>query len=199
VLRTVKGPLVRACIPVGVRQEGQRCVSIPADQEEACSLGLICGANWCGRPCKRDVPASCPEGFFCADATPGPLCLPACEARGCPAGQECIRFSKGVSVCAVVRGENCQQSGCPSGQTCDALDREDRPGEIWMDCATRCGKGDASCPEGAFCQRTYCRTPCDPEGPNVCGQGYYCGRFGPDEPWVCRFDRRRAKPEDSAH
>jgi hypothetical protein len=198
VLRTVKGPLVRACIPVGVRQEGQRCVAIPADQEEACAPGLICGGDWCGRPCKKGVAESCPQGFFCTDVSPGPLCLPTCEARGCPEGQACVAFHPGTSACAVVHGVNCQQQVCLSGQECVRLDREDRPGEVWMECATRCGKDNSSCPEGTFCHRTYCHTPCDPEGSNTCKPGYYCGRFRTDEPWVCRFDRRRKMLEDSA-
>ncbi len=195
VLRTVKGPRVRACLPVGIRQEGQRCVSIPSDKEEACGPGLLCGADWCGRPCKGAALGDCPEGFFCADVSPGPLCLPTCAERSCPDGQGCVSFNRGASVCAVVHGVNCRQSDCPSGKECVVLQKEERPGEAWMECAQPCGEGRPSCPEGRICHRTYCQRPCNPEETDTCGPGYVCGRFRADEPWVCRFDRRRTATE----
>lgn len=186
---------IRKCIPLGIRKEGERCVSIPASQDEACWPGLLCGLDWCGRPCKKGVPGTCPEGFFCADVTPGPLCLPACELSGCPEGQECIRFNQGVSACAVVHGGNCQQTGCLSGQTCERLDREDRPREVWMQCVTPCGKeGHPSCPQGLICEYFSCKKPCDPEALDDCGPGYRCGRFRPERPWVCMFDQRKSGP-----
>lgn len=196
VLRTWgDGPRVRACVPIGIRKEGQRCTSIPADREEACGAGLICGADWCGRPCKREDPTSCSEGFFCADMTPGPLCLPTCEARGCPEGQHCVSFNQGASTCATVHGPNCRQSGCGAGQECVVLQREDRPGEVWMHCATPCGGEKPPCTEETVCHRSYCRRPCDPEAPGDCGPGYSCGRFEENGPWVCRFDRRRPRSQ----
>lgn len=196
VLRTWgNSPRVRACIPLGVREAGQRCISIPVDREEACGSGLLCGASWCGLPCERERPEACPVGFFCADVTPGPLCLPTCEARGCPRGQECIHFHQGTSVCARIHGANCQQSPCPSGQECEVLQREDRPGEAWMACVIPCGKpGQAACPAGLVCEYNACQTPCDPKGPNTCEAGFRCGRFASEGPWVCRFDRHGDGP-----
>lgn len=191
VMWTSAGPLIRSCIPVGVRQEGQRCTSLPTDKEEACGPGLICGANWCGRPCKKGEATDCPEGFFCEEATPGPLCLPTCEERECPEGQHCVAFSRGTSVCAVVHGNNCREQGCPSGEKCSVQHREDRPGEVWMRCFTPCGAGKPPCPEGRLCHRDACRMPCNPEGPEVCYPGYRCGQLEQDGPWVCRFDRSR--------
>jgi hypothetical protein len=187
------GPRVRACVPVGIRQEGQRCTSIPADREEACGPGLVCGADWCGRPCKTEEPTSCSEGFFCADVPPGPLCLPSCEARGCPEGQHCVSFNQGASTCVLVHGAHCRQSGCGAGQECVVLQREDRPGEVWMNCSTPCGEDKPPCAEGTICHRSYCRRPCDPDASGDCEPGYHCGRFEAAGPWVCRFDRRRTR------
>jgi hypothetical protein len=197
-LRTSQGPQVRACIPLGARQEGQRCESIPASQSEACGAGLLCGAGWCGRPCQKGAPESCPRGFFCADVTPGPLCLPSCETAGCPEDQRCVSLNRGASACRAVHGDNCQQAGCPAGQACEVFEREDHPDEVWMACTTACGRQDApsTCPEGLVCEYFSCKKPCDPKGPEVCGPGFYCGRFRPDRPWVCRFDRRGARMED---
>jgi len=187
------GPRVRACVPLGLRQEGQRCLSLPRDQEQACGPGLLCGADWCGRPCEQGDSVRCPAGFFCADVTPGPLCLPTCEGHSCPPGQSCVRFGHEVSACAVVHGANCQVTGCAAHQRCDTLHREDRPGEIWMQCSTPCGKqGQPGCPAGLICEYFSCKKPCDPQVPGTCAEGYRCGQFREGGPWVCRFDRRDA-------
>ncbi len=193
------GPRVRACIPQGVRKEGERCASLPADLQQACEPGLLCGAAWCGRPCEKAKPGSCPAGFFCSDVTPGPLCLPTCVEQGCSTGKVCVSFHQGTSACMSVHGVDCRQSGCPGSQECLVLQRENLPGEVWMECATRCGEGRPVCPDGMLCHRSYCQTPCTPESADACAPGYYCGRFGADEPWVCRFDRRRTKPESEPH
>lgn len=94
------GPFVRMCIPVGPRQEGEGCVALPRDKRNSCVAGLLCGGRggWCSRPCSSEDGRECPEGFFCAGTIPQPLCLPTCETRGCPAGQQCIPFSRGSQV-----------------------------------------------------------------------------------------------------
>src|SRR6185503_4599109 len=48
------GPLVRFCVAIGVRQEGESCTKVPGDKEHACAPGLLCGGQdgWCSRPCR---------------------------------------------------------------------------------------------------------------------------------------------------
>jgi hypothetical protein len=184
------GPLVRFCIPVGVRQEGERCLEVPHEKEAACRPGLLCGGGqgWCARPCGTGDAASCPEGFFCADVAPEPLCLPTCEAHGCPEGQQCIRYEEGVSACAVAYGPACQQSPCPEGRPCDVSYETSRPGTVWLECVERCGEGLSPCSEGRICDGWHCLPPCTPEGPNTCAEGYRCKQRRPDRPWVCAPD-----------
>jgi hypothetical protein len=183
---TLHGPWVRRCIALGVRAEGEGCYAFPDDQDEACAPGLICaGAGWCGRPCGKD--ASCPEGYFCSEKEPEPACLPTCEKRGCPAGQECIRSDgDGASTCAVVYGRNCQQTPCPAGQFCLTGLVPERPGQAWVRCGQECYRPtDASCPEGTLCYHLHCERLCTPEQPDTCGEGYTCAQ-GLDTPaWVC--------------
>lgn len=181
------GPHVRHCLASGVRREGEGCRSPPKDQQEACGPGLVCGAGWCGRPCRLDEPTSCSEGFFCADANPGFACQPTCQGRSCPEGQQCIRVGS-ASTCAVVHGTNCQQSPCAPGQHCVARALPRRPGETWMVCAVACDKAQPSCPEGRVCHLGQCREPCDPARTGACGTGFRCGRHGDSEPWTCQPD-----------
>lgn len=183
-----RGPQVRYCIPPGVRKEGEGCISIPRDQDYACEAGLLCSEDWCGRPCRTSDPSSCPDGFFCADTTPGPACRPTCEGRECPEGQQCIRDREGASACAVVHGPNCQNEPCPEGGKCLTVFGSRRAGEVWMRCFPECGDGLPSCPEGFICHRTSCQKPCDPEGPNVCDPGFRCLRYTDKQPWLCRPD-----------
>lgn len=184
------GPLVRLCVPVGVRAEGDSCIKLPDDKGAACGPGLLCGGNegWCARPCQLDDAASCPDGFFCADVAPEPVCLPTCEARGCPEGQHCIRFGEGASTCAQVYGPQCQQSPCPEGRKCQWIAEPRRPGKVWMECVERCGEGHPPCSEGLVCDGWQCMPPCDPQGPSTCAEGYRCKQRQPDSPWVCEPD-----------
>jgi hypothetical protein len=184
------GPLVRICIPVGVRQEGESCFKVPADQKGACTAGLVCGGmdHWCARPCHLGAPEECPEGFFCADTTPQPVCLPTCEKRGCPAGEQCIRFGEGSSTCAHVYGTNCQQSPCPEGERCTVRNDPMQPGKAWLRCVTECGKDLPPCAAGMVCDDWQCVPGCDPRGPSVCGEGYRCRQPWPDSPFACRPD-----------
>src|SRR5262245_60293102 len=121
ILVTLQGPWVRKCVLLGFREEGEGCYKFPAEQDAACRPALLCsGAGWCSRPCLKDEPVGCPEGFSCAELEPEPACLPTCEARGCPQGQECIRSARdGASACAVVHGPNCQRTQCPANSTCE--------------------------------------------------------------------------------
>lgn len=193
-LSTVKGgPLVRFCVPYGLRKEGERCMELPSDRDSACEPGLLCSGrrkNWCGRPCGPDEPGGCPEGFFCAkDVPPEPTCLPTCEARGCPEGQQCIRHEDGVSQCAVVFGSDCQQTPCPDGRECRKRLSVSKPGKVWTECIQECGPGKPACPEGFTCDRWHCLPSCDPQAPDTCADGYRCEQGKkPDQPWVCMPD-----------
>jgi hypothetical protein len=189
VATTGAGPLVRFCVPVGVRQEGESCIKIAEDKESACTSGLLCGGQqgWCARPCRKDD-ASCPGGFFCADTLPQPMCLPSCEARGCPAGQECIRFEEGVSVCAEVYGAQCQRSPCSEGRTCEVSVEPTRPGKVWMGCFARCGEGLPACTAGTVCDGGQCKPSCVPQTPESCGAGYRCRQRRPERPFMCQPD-----------
>jgi hypothetical protein len=180
------GPLVRVCVPVGVRQEGEACSRLPADREGACVRELICGGKhmgWCARPCQKAE--ECPAGFFCADTNPEPVCLPTCEERGCPEGQHCVRYEQGVSVCAKVYGPQCQQTPCPRGGECEVF-HEYAPGKAWMECVERCGEGHPPCSAGLVCDKWRCRVPCDPKGPSVCIEGYICRQHKQDRPFTCQ-------------
>lgn len=184
------GPLVRLCIPIGVRQEGEHCIQVPHRKEVACGPGLLCSGEdgWCARPCSKDNAASCPEGFFCADVAPQPVCLPTCETRGCPEGQQCIHYKEQSSACAQVYGPHCQQTPCPDSRECDVGDVPQLPGKVWTECVELCGEGRPPCSEGLVCAGWHCMPPCDPRGPNTCAEGYRCKQRKPDRPWVCEPD-----------
>lgn len=184
-----EGPLVRYCIPPGVRKEGEACISVPGEREEACEPGLLCGQGWCGRPCQLDTPSSCPEGFFCGDTTPGPACLPTCEGRACPDGTRCILDdSAGASACAVVYGQDCQHTPCSEDRECIAIFGSRKAGHVWMKCSPECGKDRPPCPEGLVCNRRTCLKPCEPNGPNVCDPGFSCQKRVEQQPWLCQAD-----------
>lgn len=183
------GPLVRMCVPVGGRREGESCLDFPESREGACAAGLLCGGkyeSWCGRPCSKGEAEVCPDGFFCAETVPEPVCFPTCEARGCPEGQHCVRYTQGVSVCAKAYGPQCQQAPCPRGGKCEVTDDSAHPGKAWMECVERCGEGHPPCPAGWVCDKWQCRVPCDPKGPPVCIDGYVCRQHKPDRPFTCQ-------------
>jgi hypothetical protein len=179
------GPPVRLCALVGVRKEGEACARMPPSREFGCERELLCQGR-CGRPCQLDAPANCPEGFFCRDGLEGPSCLPSCEGRSCPAGQRCVRFDEGISVCAEVHGQDCQQAPCPEGQRCFVHSPVARPGEVWMGCLVPCDAEGPACPEGLLCHSRFCRRACDPGVPDTCGPHYQCARHADTEPWTCR-------------
>ncbi len=183
------GPWVRRCVPLGVRSEGERCYALPPSQEHACRAGLLCaGEGWCGRPCRKGEPAPCPEGFFCADSENGSACLPTCESRGCPQGQECIQTGgDGASTCAVVHGSNCRRVPCPSGFWCESYLVPQRPGQAWMRCAQRCGQPESpSCPPSFICESGSCERSCSPEVSADCGAGLHCVTLPSSGHRVCK-------------
>jgi hypothetical protein len=183
------GPSARFCVPVGVRQEGERCEKLPGSKDEACSAGLVCGGrvrSWCGRECSEDGTAPCAPGFFCADTSPKPICLPTCEAQGCPQGQRCVRFDVGVSACALVYGPDCQQAPCPDSRQCNVSDEPPFPGKVWMECTERCGEGFPLCGPGRVCETGDCQPDCTPQSPDPCGEGYHCIKRTPRSPYACQ-------------
>ncbi len=182
-----KGPLVRRCVPLGVRGEGEKCVRIAKQLDNACGPGLVCSeqALFCARPCSKEDTMSCPEGFFCADTVLEPLCLPTCEKTECLEGQSCIQFERGASACAKVYGVNCQQAPCPDNQECQLESRTGRTTTVWMRCRQSCREAPSSCPPGLICNGWSCHPPCDPDGPKTCADGYTCQKERPTRPWVC--------------
>ncbi|WP_163990261.1 hypothetical protein [Pyxidicoccus caerfyrddinensis] len=185
-----EGPLVRICVPIGIRKEGELCVEIGKDLHDACGPGLICGgqAGFCARTCNQDDPNSCPKHYACTDTRLGPLCLPTCEKSGCPEGQECIHYEEGASSCEKVYGTNCQTTPCPENQKCELDHETEYPATVWMQCAQYCRKDRTSCPPGLICDNWACQPPCEPNGPNTCAEGYRCKKARPTRPWVCLPD-----------
>jgi hypothetical protein len=185
-------PLVRVCLPVGVRQEGEPCFVMGESKETSCAPGLICGGRggsddqWCGRPCQKADAATCPAGFFCAETVPEPVCFPTCEARGCPEGQLCLRHAEGASACAKVYGPHCQQTPCPRGGECLVWRIPERPTEAWLECVERCGERYPPCGEGLICDGFQCRTPCMAGEPAQCIKGYECRQWRPGRPYACQ-------------
>jgi hypothetical protein len=186
------GPRVRVCVTQGSRKEGEPCDVLPSSGATACEQGLRCLAGWCGRPCRTEDPASCPEGFFCADDEGNTACLPTCTARGCPEGQHCVRFTtlgeQAVTACATLHGTNCEQAGCPEAQRCLSQHLPRRPGEVWMSCVHECGQEGRTCPEGYACDIFTCRRLCDPQDTQTCGPAMRCAPRTADSPWMCRPD-----------
>jgi len=185
------GPQVSRCVPAGPRQEGEGCVRFPWDKENACAPEWLCSGHdeaqkWCARPCRLGDSKGCPEGFFCADTIPQPACLPTCVARGCPPGQQCVPFSEGASICAKVYGPQCLQIPCPEGRKCQVVHEPLHPGKVWMECVEKCGEGLPPCGAGKVCDGWRCLPACDPQGPEVCGEGYHCGRRWAGGPISCQ-------------
>ncbi len=185
-----EGPQVRRCIPVGPRKEGEGCVELPDDKRNACEATWLCGGrehSWCSRPCRLGDNADCSEGFFCADTVPQPLCLPTCATRECPAGQQCIPFEEGASMCAQVYGPQCQQTPCPDGLECHVAREPAYPGKVWMECVEPCGEGKPPCGAGKVCDGWHCLPACDPRSTaEACGEGYHCSRSWEQGPFSCQ-------------
>lgn len=183
------GPLVRFCISVGSRQEGEECIPLSGTQDASCIAGLLCGGglpHTCGRPCRKGDMAACPADFFCADTTPQPICRPTCEVQGCPTGQRCIRFDEGVSLCEAIYGPDCQQTPCFQGRKCEVSTEPTLPGKAWMECVQRCGEGLPPCGAGRVCDIFQCKPECTPQAPDPCGEGYHCIKRRRAGPYACQ-------------
>jgi hypothetical protein len=180
------GPLVRRCVLIGVRKEGQPCIDTAREKEFACGQGLLCGGGSCGRPCQLEVPSSCPEGFVCRAGPETPSCQPFCRGGDCPEGQECLRAGTGEAECMAVIGENCQRRPCPEGQQCKVVGYTPEA-EVWsatMECMTPCD-GAHPCPEGSMCFQGGCRRTCGPDAQEVCGPGRQCTQYLSKQLWLC--------------
>lgn len=136
-----------------------------------------------GRPCQD----SSPEGFYCDTGPNGASCLPTCEGRTCPQGQECARFESGPSSCAVIRGRNCQRTPCPDGAQCRTTYSPQRPGEVKMECVVPCGEKTPACPEGILCHNGTCRQPCEPSELDACASGQECVYHPIEKRWLCQL------------
>ncbi|MFP2929425.1 hypothetical protein ACLESO_30355 [Pyxidicoccus sp. 3LG] len=91
-------------------------------------------------------------------------------------------------MCAVVYGTDCQRIPCTEGRQCRDNLNAARPGEIWMECALKCGNDRPPCPDGFTCDRGRCQPACDPDGPNTCARGYHCTRRTKRSPYLCEPD-----------
>lgn len=177
--------LVNRCSLIGERKEGELCEPLARSVRIGCMRGLLCQEGWCGRPCQLDDPSSCPTGSFCAEGSEGlPSCLPTCEGRACPEGQQCTPDTGGASFCSQVHGPDCRETPCGKDQLCRLSSPPQRPWEIRTECRQLCDF-KSPCPEGFVCLRYECRKACDPQGPPTCGPGLVCGQYKPSDPWYC--------------
>jgi hypothetical protein len=177
--------LVRRCSLVGDRKEGEKCDVLARSHRLGCARGLLCQAGWCGRPCQLEDPTSCPTGFFCSEGREGPpSCLPTCEGRSCPEGQQCLPDEGGSSLCQQVVGPDCRKNSCPKDYDCRLMTPPQRPWEVRTECRQGCDR-KIPCPGGTVCIRYECRRTCDPQNPSTCGPGLTCGQLNPSDPWYC--------------
>jgi hypothetical protein len=181
----VDGALVRQCVLIGSRQEGQPCFESAAESDDACEQELFCSEGHCGRPCQLDVPLSCPTGFVCRAGLDGPSCQPFCKGGDCPTGQECVSPGTDEARCMIVQGENCQRHPCAEGLECDITSTPEK--EAWsarMECVLPCDEKRA-CSEDSMCFLGGCRRRCGPEAQDVCGPRKRCAQFPAAQIWVC--------------
>ena len=184
------GPLLRSCdVASGERREGESCPTGLSLKERACQSGLFCNEGWCGRPCKLEEPATCPEHFACRPGLEGPSCVPSCARQGCPAGQRCVDLDGVASQCGEVVGEWCQEAGCPEGFRCAILERRATAmgsARMWMECAHPCGEAAPTCPEGSRCMGDMCLRVCEQEKPQACRPGEACVKYPALDTGLCK-------------
>lgn len=184
-----RGPNVRLCLVEGERKEGERCEDFPLWSREACKSGLVCNELFCGRPCRLEDPASCPEGYTClANQTLESSCVPTCLSRGCPDGGRCIRIENDFSICGTVdEEEDCEKHPCPPGQECArAVVRHSDRVAMW--CRYGCNEKKA-CPSGLVCYYTTCRVPCGADA-GTCGSDEECVEYPDDRVALCTPKRK---------
>jgi hypothetical protein len=183
------GPIVRRCMPVGQRSEGEPCDSLFVSTAGACQEGLICHRGVCSAPCQMEDGASCPQGYSCEEAEDGAACFPDCQVRGCPSGQRCKRLNDGDAQCLEqVQGE-CPEAPCAEGERCNMRVTRGR-GVFW--CARFCDPLRAdSCPAEQICgvgggEISTCYRRCDPMELDSCGEGQRCTTVSEDMlQWGC--------------
>jgi hypothetical protein len=175
--------LVRRCVPLSKRHEGEPCDPLPYDQQRGCVTGLLCQHDWCGRPCDLDTASSCPPNFFCAPGAHGPSCLPTCKGRTCPQGRECIEYQANASICAEIHGQNCERTPCPEEQSCHYEEISHHADAVWMSCRVMCDGTKRPCADQQVCFNGLCREACDLEGPNTCGPHRRCGQRHQEASW----------------
>ncbi|MFL5348577.1 MAG: hypothetical protein ACJ8AT_27595 [Hyalangium sp.] len=183
------GPVIRRCVPVGTRREGEPCDGLFISQTGACEEGLTCHRGVCSRPCRLGDAASCPQGSACEEGLNGPACFPDCHTTGCPEGQQCKRLSDTEYQClSEVRGQ-CPEKPCGAGERCNLRLSQGR-GVFW--CAALCDplRADA-CPAGQICGTgsatvSTCYRRCEPTAPESCGEGWQCTTVTEDmTQWGC--------------
>jgi hypothetical protein len=183
------GPIIRRCMPVGQRREGEPCDSSFVSTAGACQEGLICHRAVCSAPCRLEDAASCPQGYACEEAENGAACFPDCRVRGCPGGQQCKRLNNGDVQCLEqVHGE-CPETPCAEGERCNMRVLRGR-GVFW--CARLCNPLRAdSCPADQICgvgggEFSTCYRRCDPMDLDSCGEGERCTTISEDMlQWGC--------------
>lgn len=189
VTREETGPIIRRCVPVGARREGESCDILFVSPAGGCQEGLICHRGLCSVPCRREDAASCSEGHVCEEGTDGAACFPDCRARGCPTGQRCKRLQGEDFQCLEqVQGE-CPETPCGAGERCNMRVSRGR-GVFW--CARLCDPLRAdSCPAGQVCgvgggTISTCYRRCDPMELDSCGEGQRCTTVSEDmTQWGC--------------
>jgi hypothetical protein len=184
------GAVIRRCVPVGVRREGQTCDVQFVSASGACQEGLLCHRGVCSVPCRRGDAASCPQGHACEEDEDGAACFPDCRALGCPGGQRCKLLNNHEYQCLEeVRGE-CPETPCAQGERCNMRMARGR-GVFW--CARVCDPlRQDTCPADQLCgigggTVSTCYRRCDPMDPDSCGEAAQCTTITEDmSQWGCR-------------
>lgn len=169
-----EGRSVPLCFVQGVRKEGELCERNPLKSNEACEGDLLCNYRFCGRRCRLEDPASCPEHSACVkDGVLEPSCVPSCLRDGCLGGKRCFQIDGELSVCGVLGGDtDCEAHPCPSGEQC-GKNIADLPDRVYMVCFRPCD-ANRPCPPGSFCSDGACVEECDHTVRGSCGPNRTC-------------------------
>lgn len=181
--------VIRRCVPVGTRREGETCDTQFVSAAGACQEGLLCHQGRCSLPCQLGEAASCPRGHNCEESDEGAACFPDCRALGCPGGQQCKALGDQEYQCLEeVHGE-CPETPCAQGERCNMRVSRGR-GVFW--CARLCDPLRAdSCAANEICgigggAPPTCYSRCDPMDPDSCGEGSACTTSAEDmSRWGC--------------
>ncbi len=183
------GEQVRRCVPEGLREEGERCLTLPVGPEDTCREGLLCVQQLCGRPCQKEVSGSCPSGQRCVDSLNGSACYPDCRTAGCAQGETCERLREDTYQCLEAVTGTCNETPCAEGERCNLRMAQGRAA-FW--CAPRCNPLHAdTCPGGQVCGRggptdSTCFQRCEPMAADTCGPGWRCTSVSEDMTlWGC--------------